>query len=52
MWRIIKFQTAADRDAWIERNGGSYQWHEVFINQANLREPRYALEVKKLRIIG
>lgn len=43
MWRIIKFKTAAARDAWIVRHGARYQYQEVFVNNA------YALDVRKLR---
>lgn len=46
MWNIIKFKSASARDRWIAKHGESYQYVEVYINNG------YALEVRKLRIIG
>lgn len=54
MWQVVTFKTAEARDKWIERHGAHYQYREVFIEQkpnAPKSAPRYALDVRKLRII-
>jgi hypothetical protein len=46
MWTVKTFKTKQAMETWIERHGNTYQYREVFVNNA------YALDVRRLRIIG
>ena len=50
MWKIKTFKTSAAMRRFIETHP-NIQYQEVFINQANLTQPRCAIEYRPLRII-
>ena len=43
MWQVKTFKTRNAMQTWIEKHGDSYQWQEVFINNA------YGVQCRKLR---
>ena len=43
MWKIKTFKTADAMRAWIARNDGRMQWHELFINNG------YGVQFRPLR---
>jgi len=45
MWQIKTFKTRQALAAWIAKHDASYQWHEVFIENA------YGVQCRKLRRI-
>jgi hypothetical protein len=46
MWKVKRFKTQAEKDAWIKANGDRVQFTTLFVHNG------YAVEYKPLRVIG
>ena len=45
MWQTKTFETREQMNRWIEENGHTIQWNEIFVNNA------YGLEYRRLNWI-